>query len=872
MHNQLYRYLPIVILIVATLSGCGKEESSQKAEDYLNRAQAYQTQGQYRAAIIEVTNAMNAAPQEVEYPLALADMYIELGAARRASSLLEDYIDEHPQAVALTLAQAYLLQGKFLSTEETLEGFQPQNARQERLVALYRADVARIRGNLEQSEAAYQALLEQYPDDLEIQLRLVENHIFREQAEAAKELLATLRSEHPENDEVLHLSAIVALQNNDLEQAEDHLTQALIHTPEADMMLPDRAAILELLSETLTARGRTSEALVYSKLLAEESPDSFEAQQQLSEAMSAAEAGELEKAERLLEELLEENPDSQSAAMMLGMVNLRKGNLNEAEPLLSDSVDVETANTDLIQATAMAQAQSGHAEMALKTLERSLQARPDEPVLNSLYGMLALNVPGFEQEGYLSLQKALSQDPHMGGVRLALARYHLRRDEPQQAMAQLRSAFSYQPADWEVTNVYMNQLLAQGELDEMGEAVATLKEAAPKARETELFESQYLFRDGNPERGIRQLRALAQSEPNYARAHSVLTQMYQEQGQSRQALASLERLLALEPDNDQALRAGVGIIANSDLDLDPQAWLRDLANRNDALKPNATALRAMLHRDGGELERAATLMSRYKGERNNYVEQVTSLVYRDRARQLASDENYEEARALLSEALERFPNSKTLNLDLVRLELAEERYEQANLLLDDLQDRHPEDADITLMQARATQAEKGNAAAYQQLREAWEAQPDGQLASMLVGLARDQEPDAVPRILQQWKEAEPDSRRRLLFMAEEHQRQGDEAGAIAAYEQLLEQNPEDPVAMNNLAWLLKDKELPRAAALAERAAQLQPNSAAIIDTYGWLLHLQGDDEAALVQLERAAELAPDVEEIQNNLEAVRNAD
>ncbi|WP_341936721.1 tetratricopeptide repeat protein [Marinimicrobium sp. C2-29] len=870
MHTQLSRCL-LTVLLVAAVTGCSKEESSQKAEDYLNRAEAYQTQGQYRAAMIEITNAMNAAPQEVQYPLVLAEMYIELGAARRASSLLEDYADEHPQEVALTLAEAYLLQGKFLSAEETLEGFEPQNPEQERLAALYRADVARIRGNLEQSEEAYRALLEQYPDDREIRLRLVENHMFRGQADAARELLATLRSEHPEDDEVLQLSAVVALQTNDLEQAENYLSQALIHTPEADIMLPDRAAILELLSETLTAQGRTSEALVYSKVLAEESPDTIEAQQQLREAVSAAGAGELEKAESLLQELLEENPDSQRAALLLGMVNLRQGNLNEAEPLLSESVDVETANTELIRATAMAQAQSGNAELALQTLERSLKARPDEPVLNSLYGMLALNVPGYEQDGYLSLQKALAQDPHLGGVRLALARYHLRREEPQQAMAQLRSAFNYQPADWDVTNVYMNQLLAQGELDEMAEAVATLKEAAPKARETELFESQYLFRSGNQERAVRQLRALIQSDPNYARAHSVLTQMYQEQGQSREALESLERLLALEPANDQALRAGVGIIANSELEMDPQAWLRDLANRNEALKPNTTALRAMLHRDNGDLERAANLMSRYKGERNNYVEQVTALVYRDRARQLASEENYDEARALLSKALESFPNSKTLNLDLVRLELAEERYEQANLLLDDLKERHPEDADITLMQARATQAEKGNEAAYQQLRDAWEAKPDDQLASMLVGLAREQDPEAVGKILQQWEDVAPESRRRLLFMAQEYQRQGDEAGAIVAYEQLLEQNPNDPLAMNNLAWLLKDKELPRAAALAERAAQLQPDSAAIVDTYGWLLHLQGDDEAALEQLERAAELAPEVEEIQKNLETVRNA-
>ena len=247
MHTQLTRCLLTVLTVIfvtTALVGCSKEESSQQAEDYLSRAQAYQAQGQYRAAMIEVTNAMNAAPGQIRYPLVLANMYIDLGAARRASALLEDYVDDHPQTVALTLAEAYLLQGKFLSAQEALEDFQPRSPEHERLVALYQADVSRTRGDLEESEQAYKALLEQYPDDLQVQLRLVENHIFREKVDAAREHLAALRSEHPEDDEVLHLSAIVALQTNDLEQAENYLTQALIHTPGADLMLPDRAAIL----------------------------------------------------------------------------------------------------------------------------------------------------------------------------------------------------------------------------------------------------------------------------------------------------------------------------------------------------------------------------------------------------------------------------------------------------------------------------------------------------------------------------------------------------------------------------------------------------------------------------------------------------
>ncbi len=873
MHTPRSSLLPVtflsLLLVSLLFSGCTKDNDVQQAEDHLKRSEAYRAQGQFRAAIIEATNAINTDPEGVQYPVAMAEIYNELGAGRRASELLEDYAGEFPQEVALTLAEAYLLQGKFLSTEETLAGFSPRTTEEDRRKELYLADALRLRGSLEDSEAAYRALLQEYEGDLEIELRLAENHIYRNQWAQAREQLEPLRQQHPENWQVNKDSAVIALHDNQLERAERLLTQALIHAPQADIMRPERASILELLSETLTAMGRVSEALVYRKLLAEESPASVEAQQQLREATVAAESGDYARAERILQQLLEENPDSQAAALLLGMINLSQGNLDVAAPLLSRSVDVETADTEAIQAAAIAQAQTGNAGQALATLQRSLKARPDEPVLLSIYGLLALGQPELEREGYLSLQKALARDPHRGGLRLALARYHWQRNEPEQAMAQLRSGFQYQPADWVVTDVYINQLLARGELDEMAEALETLQQAAPRARETMLYQAQYQFRNGGRQEGIRTLRQLLREHSGYARGHAVLAQMHYENGDTDSALAAIDRVLALEPNNYQPLQAGITIITESSSDIDPQQWLGEMVERWPAVQANAKALSAMLYRDQGDLRRAASVLRTYEGETSDYLNQITSLVYRERSRQLAADGDYASARVLLLDALERFPTSKVLNLDLVRLDLAEQRLQQAEVLLQDLQARHPGDPEVILLSARLTQASDGDAAAYKALRSAWEEQPDSTLAIALLGLTRTEAPEAVEAFLREWEEAEPESRPRLLYLADQYQSAGNEQAAMEAYETLLVNNPDDPIALNNLAWMLKDRDLARAADLAERAVTLQPDSAAILDTYGWLLHLSGDRDRALAQLERAAELAPASSDIQKHLETVR---
>jgi len=873
MHTQPIRPLILSLLAAVLLvSGCSQEDPTNQAQDYLNRAEAYRDQGQYRAAMIEATNAINTSPEEVAPALALADIYNRLGVGRRAAELLEGWAETDPQAVALKLAEAYLKQGKFLSAQETLNAFEPQTDEERRRKQLYLADALRIRGDLAESEAAYQALLENYPEDMEIKTRLAENHLYRGQGQQAEALLAELRQAHPEDIDVLRLSAIRALQRNDAAKAEEWLTKAVMLTPDTDVMLPERASVLELLAESLTAQGRTSEALVYQKLLAEESPEAFEAQQRLSEAASAAQAGDYEKAEELLQALLEQNPDSQSAAVMLGMVNLQQGELDQAASLLSDNLDAETARPEAIRAAALAQARTGQQEQALATLDRALEARPDQPVLLALYGLLGLNNPEHEEKAYMRLQKVLAIDPQRGEIRLALARYHRLNGEPEQAMAQLRSAFNFEPANWDITRLYMGLLFNQDDLNEAAEAIETLKQAAPRARQTRLYEAQYQYRNGNSSQAIASMRELTRAEPSYARAFGVLSQMLYQDGQPRPALSALEDVLALQPQNDTYLRAGVEIINEADLGLNPQNWLANIGARHPEAKPNTLGLRAMLLRDRGQLEQAVTLLKSYAGETNDYLRQTQSLVFRDRAMELARAENYSAAHPLLMSALDNFPTSKTLNLDLVRLELAQERYDQAQTLLDDLTERHPGDPEVILLQASAIQAQEGQAETYSFLRQAWNQNPQGELAPRLLSLAKQEDPDAVPQILADWEAVAPNSRARLLFTAEEHQRGGDETAAIGIYEQLVEQNPDDALALNNLAWLIKEQNLPRAIALAERATQLQPDSAAVLDTYGWLLHLQGDKTRAIDYLEQALALAPDQEDIQQNLEAAREAD
>lgn len=94
--------------------------------------------------------------------------------------------------------------------------------------------------------------------------------------------------------------------------------------------------------------------------------------------------------------------------------------------------------------------------------------------------------------------------------------------------------------------------------------------------------------------------------------------------------------------------------------------------------------------------------------------------------------------------------------------------------------------------------------------------------------------------------------------------------SIGLWRKLAEDTPGDAMVLNGLAWALLHgpAEGWREAHLtALQAVEVNPESAAAVDTLGWSFYLHGDMEGAVRELTRAAELAKDdpIAEIQDHL-------
>jgi len=83
--------------------------------------------------------------------------------------------------------------------------------------------------------------------------------------------------------------------------------------------------------------------------------------------------------------------------------------------------------------------------------------------------------------------------------------------------------------------------------------------------------------------------------------------------------------------------------------------------------------------------------------------------------------------------------------------------------------------------------------------------------------------------------------------------QGNRQQAIDDYEKALSINPESPTALNGLGYVLacQERELTRALSLCKKAVDLVPNSAACLDSLGWVYYMLGLDKEAKNYITRA---------------------
>lgn len=852
------------VALALAIAGCNETPRSEVSSNHVQRSQSYEEQGQYRAAMIEQRNAIQANPNDVAHTHRYARLLLTIGSPSSAQTLLESISDRETDETRHLLAQAYLNQGKFVSANTVLgrvEAPGDNPATQGRLQAL-------VDFQSGQTQAAVQRLTQlhaDYPNDTEITLSLITTLTDTGQYDQANALIDQLPGAQKALPEVNYLAARIDYRNNRLTQAEAHLTEALIDLPTTDMMLQSRVQVLELLSSVLTELGRPTEATAYNSIIRDANPEAYSAQQQYREAITAASNGDVLGAKNAFQDILNQFPANRNAGMMLGLLTLQDGEVTEGEQLLSEHLDPETAPATFVQAAALAQVELGRGQEALDVLSTALLARPDDADLLGLYGALLLR-EGRSQLGIQTLSKALELEPGRSRLMLMLAQYYTEHEQPQLALGHLRKAYATAPSDWLTTQYYVTTLVAEGEMTEAQRVASELTEAFPSAPQPYWISSMLDYREGNTSRALVQMTSLLEDHPEFADAYPATAQLMRQQGQTLAATDLLMQGYQAIPERPDLLEAALQWRTEATSASDTLDWLLDQAANSPqdiALQLNSIAMNRLLAE--GDFARAGELAEQYQASNQAPAQAMTGQYFRVRAQQAASQGNWADAGRWIEQAEQRQPQDLQTQFLAAQIENSQGRTEEAQARLDALLASRPGNHEIAAQKARLMAASNNRAAALDFVKTYWSQSPSRELASIYVALVSDLEPERMLVALEQWHQVDPEAAAPWFMKGNYYLNQEANADAITAYREALSRDKNHIAALNNLAWLLREDSPAEALDLAARAVDIAPDNPGILDTYGWLLHLNGDHQQAVTILTRARQLAPGNADIEQHL-------
>ena len=858
-----------LFLAVTLLTGCNNRPESSEALSHISRAETYAQQGQFRSALLEVKNAIQKEPNNVEHIVQLADLYLHVGGAKEAAELLEPWLQEQPEAVALTLARAYVEQGKHLSATETLALQTPSSPEEKLEAALIRAESLRKSGEAAEALALYGNLASSNPTNTEVITGTLQAQINLRQNTQAVDTASEWLEKNEKEPEVLYWKGLAQYRMNQLEQSSATLTDAVGVLPTSDMFLPIRRNVLTTLSRVLTEQGKITEAQIYNRVLAEN--QNTGARDQASAAITALKEGNFDEAKAILRDTLKLDPDNERVAMMLGAISAGTGELEEGTQLLTENLDPETTPTQFIRAATMAQIDTGDREAALNTLERAIEARPNDNELLAMHGVLALSLPDHEDSGIASLSKAISNAPERVRFRLALARHYLKDDKPEQALGQLRMAFTSNPADWATTSTYLTVLIQQGEKQEAAEIRDSLINGYGDHPRAVLLASLTDTKLGNLDEATTRLEKLVKEGPELQAPKVALASLYVQSGNREQAVNLLVDAATITPDTIRPLQQAGQIYIQDHTPAEARTWLTDVAKTHPELERNADTLTAMIDISEGDLEQARTTLSQWKDAEYTTVMRAYGKLLLAEAQVAVNNKDWGLARAKAGEAIALEPDNLALALLPVRIAQVEGKIDDAFSALDAVEETHGKVSATMLSRAKLLNQQKGPKAAYEHLSESWQTTKDIQLMPALIGLAKAEAPSSLDSLSESWLNEAPQDLAAHLARAEWLMSNNQETAATNHYEQVLARQPNNVAALNNLAWILREDNSDRAMQLAKQASELAPNNAATLDTYGWILHLTGKHAEAKTVIEKALALAPDNEEIGTHLDTVKKA-
>ena len=479
---------------------------------------------------------------------------------------------------------------------------------------------------------------------------------------------------------------------------------------------------------------------------------------------------------------------------------------------------------------ALVQREKGNADAAFDLLQHCIKINPQAAeayyFLAQYYQMLRGDSTNLKTAQQYIL-KAAELEPDNATFLETVAQSYIRQAEYEKAIPVMERLYNQDKSREELLEMLFELYQQTDNNDKAIETLNRLEAAEGKSERLSYAKSEIYTNMGNKKAAIAEMRQLAQQYPNDLNFKGMYADMLLRNDEEEQALKLYNEILAEEPDNTRAqvsLRSYYRV--QGEIEKADSLTEVILLNKNTTNEQRIYLMRQMVadseRADGDSTQILNMFHKMLAGPQKNADIATLCAAYMD-LKKMPRDS----VRAMLQTVLSIAPDNAAARLQLVSFAWDRKDHQEVITLCQDARQYNPEEMAFYYYQGMAYYQEEDK-------DKALEAFQNG------IGVIT---PESNPAIVSDF----------YAVMGDLLHQKGLARKAFEAYDSCLQWKDDNIMCLNNYAYYLSelDEQLDKAEQMSYKTIKAEPKNATYLDTYAWILFMQGRYAESKVYIDQA---------------------
>jgi tetratricopeptide (TPR) repeat protein len=553
-----------------------------------------------------------------------------------------------------------------------------------------------------------------------------------------------------------------------------------------------------------------------------------------------------------MQQAIAADPNRSESYLLLGLLQLRSNLFDQAEVSFKKATEVDPKAMNAQLALGGFYQSRNRLTEAEQQYRHAIEIDPKDSGPRAALVRLLMQ-QGKKAETETFLQQTKRDLPNNSEGYRMLGDFYFASGDLDKALTEYSSLYSDHPKDQQVKKNYIQLLILKNRLDEASKLNSEILKSNAHDVDALVYKGQIQLHNNETGGAVDSLQNALRNDPNNAVAHYQLGIAYEQQHDTARAETEWRESVRLRPDLTDAQRALAAVeLQRGDIDA-----LLATAQQIITAQPYAA--------DGFLLKGIAEIVRQRYAEAQQDAEQAAQRAPQSPAPyvqlgnvQLAQ-KRYPDAEKFYQQALDKDPGSADGLSGLMNSYFAQKDYDKAIAAARAQIAKSPNTSNFyDLLGTALFNGKKDLPAAETALIKAVDLDKNNTDALEKLGKVQVAEGNADKAIAlyQQSIKDNPRDVRFYILSGElyESKRNWDQAKAL--YQQALSIQPDQPLASNNLAYLLLQTggNVDVALAMAQAARRGMPDSANAADTLGWAYYQKGIYQSAIGQFQEALRL------------------